>query len=69
VLIQRVRRGAPVSQKVSVHGPFSFRFVLQPLMGLINATRDGIVNARQGRSPYFWSVVFTPGSARKSEEE
>ena len=45
-----------------VHGPFSFRFLLQPLMGLIYATRDGIADARQGRPPYFWSVLFIPGS-------
>ena len=45
-----------------VHGPFSFRFVLQPLMGLIHAARDGIVDARQGRPPYFWSLLFTPDS-------
>ena len=47
-----------------VHGPFSFRFLLQPLMGLIYAARDGIVDARQGRPPYFWSVLFTPDSRR-----
>jgi hypothetical protein len=45
-----------------VHGPFSFRFLLQPLMGLIYAARDGIVDARQGRPPYFLSVLFTPDS-------
>lgn len=45
-----------------IDGPFSFRFVLQPLMALIYATRDGILDARQGRPPYFWSVVFTPAS-------
>jgi len=45
-----------------IHGPFSFRFVLQPLMALIYATRDGIVDARQHRPPYFWRVLFTPGS-------
>ena len=39
-----------------VHGPFAFRFVLQPLIGLIYATRDGILDARQGRPPYFWSI-------------
>lgn len=46
-----------------VHGPFSFRFVLQPLMGLIYAARDGIVDARQGRPAYFWTV-FTRRSER-----
>jgi len=45
-----------------LHGPFSFRFVLQPLIGLIYATRDGIVDARQGRPPYFSSLLFNPGS-------
>jgi|SRR6185503_3993540 len=44
-----------------VHGPFSFRFLLQPLMGLIYAARDGIVDARQGRPPYFWTVFTRPG--------
>jgi hypothetical protein len=44
-----------------VHGPFSFRFVLQPLMGLIYAARDGIVDARQGRPPYFWTLFTRPG--------
>jgi hypothetical protein len=44
-----------------VHGPFSFRFVLQPLMALVYATRDGIVDARQGRPPYFWTIFTRPG--------
>jgi len=45
-----------------VHGPFAFRFLLQPLAGLMYAARDGIVDARLGRPPYFWSVLFTPDS-------
>ena len=44
-----------------VHGPFSFRFVLQPLMALVFATRDGIVDARQERPPYFWTIFTRPG--------
>ena len=43
-----------------VHGPLSFRFVLQPLVALIFATRDGIVDARQGRPPYFWTIFTRP---------
>ena len=43
------------------HGPFSFRFVLQPLMALVFAARDGIVDARQGRPPYFWTIFTRPG--------
>jgi len=39
-----------------LHGPFSFRFVLQPLMAVLYAARDGILDARQGRPPYFWTI-------------
>jgi len=31
-----------------LHGPFSFRFVLQPLMALIYAARDGLADALLG---------------------
>jgi len=44
-----------------VHGPFSFRFVLQPVMAILYAARDGIVDARQGRPPYFWTIFTRPG--------
>jgi hypothetical protein len=43
-----------------LHGPFSFRFVLQPLMALIYATRDGLADARAGRPPYFWTLLTRP---------
>lgn len=43
-----------------LHGPFSFRFVLQPLMALIYATRDGLGDARAGRPPYFWTMFTRP---------
>lgn len=43
-----------------LHGPFSFRFVLQPLMALIYATRDGLSDARAGRPPYFWTMFTRP---------
>ena len=38
-------------------GPMAFRFVLQPIMAALMALRDGIVDARTGRSPYFWTVL------------
>jgi hypothetical protein len=38
-------------------GPLSFRFILQPLMGAVPAIRDGIKDARAGRSPYFWTLA------------
>jgi hypothetical protein len=39
----------------------SFRFILQPVMALIAALRDGIKDARTGRSPYFWTIMSEPG--------
>ena len=41
-------------------GPYSFRFILQPLMATILAILDGIKDARTGRSPYFWTIVNDP---------
>ena len=38
-------------------GPLSFRFILQPVMAALLAVRDGIKDARTGRSPYFWTVL------------
>ncbi len=38
-------------------GPFALRFLLQPLMAVIFAMRDGIKDAQAGRLPYFWAVL------------
>jgi len=38
-------------------GPLSFRFILQPAMAAIVAIRDGLKDARAGRSPYFWALA------------
>lgn len=38
-------------------GPMTFRFVLQPLMAAAAAIRDGMRDARLGRTPYFWTVL------------
>jgi hypothetical protein len=43
-----------------LHGPLSFRFVLQPAMALIYAARDGLADARAGRPPYFWTLFTRP---------
>jgi hypothetical protein len=42
------------------YGPMRFRFVLQPLMATIVAIRDGLEDARSGRSPYFATVLGSP---------
>jgi hypothetical protein len=45
-------------------GPFSFRFVLQPIMAAIFAILDGVRDAHAGKPPYFWSVLTRPGQRR-----
>ena len=43
-----------------LHGPLSFRFILQPLMAMIFACRDGMRDARTGEPAYFWSLLNHP---------
>ncbi len=38
-------------------GPMTFRFILQPIMATLAAFRDGVADARTGRSPYFWTIL------------
>jgi len=38
-------------------GPMTFRFILQPAMAAIAALRDGVKDARLGRTPYFWGIL------------
>ena len=45
-------------------GPFSFRFVLQPVVAMIYAARDGLADAREGRPPYFWALFTRPDQRR-----
>jgi hypothetical protein len=39
-------------------GPGKGRFVLQPLVAIALGIRDGIVDAKQGKPPYFIRVLF-----------
>ena len=43
-----------------LHGPFSFRFVLQPVAAALYAVHDGLADAREGRPAYFWSILTGP---------
>jgi hypothetical protein len=45
-------------------GPMSFRFILQPTMGLLFAALDGFKDAREGRPPYLWTI-FTHREERR----
>jgi len=46
-------------------GPGRFRFILQPLLATIIGIRSGIADARSGRPPYIYGVLFN----RKSRGE
>jgi len=43
-----------------VSGPMSFRLLMQPTMALIFAIRDGVKDAKTGRTPYFYSLFTDP---------
>ena len=48
-----------------LEGPFVFRFVLQPTVAALLAIRAGLADARDGRSPYLWSVLSNPLERRQ----
>jgi hypothetical protein len=50
-------------------GPFVFRFVLQPIMATLAAVRDGLHDARTGRSPFLWTVITDPAQRRGRLDE
>jgi hypothetical protein len=43
-----------------VSGPMKFRLVLQPLMASIFAIRAGLKDAKTGKPPYFWALLWDP---------
>jgi hypothetical protein len=45
-------------------GPLHLRFILQPMAALILAIRAGMKDAKAGRSPYLWTMLFEPGERR-----
>jgi hypothetical protein len=50
-------------------GSLALRFLLQPTVSLAFAVRDGIRDARTGRSPYFWTVLTDPEKRRNRLRE
>jgi hypothetical protein len=38
----------------------AFRFILQPVVSAIAVFRDGVKDAKSGRSPYLWTVLTNP---------
>ena len=45
-------------------GPLHFRLILQPIMAVLFAIRDGRRDAREGRAAYFWALFSDPEHRR-----
>jgi hypothetical protein len=48
-----------------LHGPLTFRLVMQPIMALLIAAMDGIHDARDGKPPYFAALLSDPDHRRE----
>ena len=47
-----------------ISGPMKFRLVMQPAMALFLGIRGGLKDARDGKSPYFWTMFTAPAERR-----
>jgi hypothetical protein len=47
-----------------LHGPLTFRLLLQPAIAVLLATRAGLRDARERRVPYFWALLYDPAHRR-----
>lgn len=54
-----VRVGTQLLARVS--GPMKFRLVLQPCMAAFFAIRSGLADAKAGKPPYFWALLWDHG--------
>jgi hypothetical protein len=43
-----------------VGGPLTFRLILQPVVATVLAIRAGLLDARMGKPPYFWTILTSP---------
>jgi len=41
-----------------ITGPMRFRLLLQPIMASIFAIRSGLADAKAGKPPYFWALLW-----------
>lgn len=48
-----------------LHGPLTFRLILQPVMAALLAIRAGLHDARGGRPVYLWGVLSRRGRRRE----
>jgi len=54
-----VRIGSQLVARVT--GIMKFRLVIQPVMAAIFAIRAGLADARDGKPPYFWALLWDHG--------
>jgi len=47
-----------------LHGPGRLRFIFQPVAAIVLGARDGVKDARVGKRPFLWGLVFGRGSRR-----
>jgi hypothetical protein len=45
-------------------GPLSFRLIIQPIVAVVLAIRDGIKDAKAGRPPHFMAIATDPTHRR-----
>jgi hypothetical protein len=43
-----------------ITGPLSLRFIIQPIIAIILAVRDGRIDAKAGTPPFVYDLVFDP---------
>jgi hypothetical protein len=41
-----------------LHGPGRLRFILQPAVAIVLGARDGVKDARAGKAPFLWGLIF-----------
>lgn len=41
-------------------GPMNFRLLMQPIMAIALAAKDGVADAKSEKHPYFWSLFTHP---------
>jgi hypothetical protein len=51
-----------------VSGPMHLRFILQPVMATLLAIRSGLKDAKAGKPPYTWSLIFHPHEPSRRRE-
>ena len=48
-----------------LHGPLTFRLLLQPSIAIFFAVRAALRDARENRAPYFWALTYDPTHRRE----